>query len=156
MNAWGKAWGKAWGGSWGIFLVPATELTPQQQVFVRTALEQVYSSDDAGAIISFAKQHGLSVLDAVACTVARTAAKDLFITPKVRRKSLSDAGKERVLRSQDNKPTAQPDVQKAIFVIEQGSATYSFTGTTDLTASAEARALFIAGKPKRQALKSNL
>lgn len=156
MNAWGKAWGKAWGGSWGLFLVPATELTPKQQVFVRTALEQVYSSDDAGAIISFAKQHGLSVLDAVACTVASTTTEDLFVTPKVQRKSLSDAGKERVLHSQDNNPTAQPDVQKAIFVVEQSSAAHSFTGTADIAVSAEASTLFVTGKPKRQALKSNL
>lgn len=156
MNAWGKAWGKAWGGSWGLFLVPATELTPKQQVFVRTALEQVYSSDDAGAIISFAKQHSLSVLDAVTCVVANTAAKDLFVTPKVRRKSLSDVGKERVLHSQGKKPMAQPDVQKAIFVVEQSSAAHSFTGVTDLAVSAAASTLFVASKPKRQALKSNL
>lgn len=128
-----------------------------QQVFVRTALEQVYSSDDAGAIISFAKQHGLSVLDVVACTVANTTTtEDLFVTPKVQRKSLSDAGKERVLRSQDNKPTAQPDVQNAIFVIEQSSAAHSFTATADLTVSAAASTLFVTDKPKRQALKSNL
>ena len=156
MNAWGKAWGKAWGGSWGLFLVPATELTPKQQVFVRTALEQVYSSDDAGAIISFAKQHSLSVLDAVACVTANTAAKDLFVTPKVQRKSLSDAAKERVLRSQDKKPMVQPDVQKAIFVVEQSSVAHSFTGTTDLVVSVAPSTLFVAGKPKRQALKSNL
>ena len=156
MNAWGKAWGKAWGGSWGLFLVPATELTPKQQVFVRTALEQVYSSDDASAIISFAKQHSLSVLDAVACVTANTAEKHLFITPKVQRKSLHDVGTERVLLSQSKKSVAHDDVQKAIFVIEQGSATRSFTGAADLTASATASSLFVAGKPKRQALKFNL
>ena len=156
MNAWGKAWGKAWGGSWGLFLVPATELTPRQQVFVRTALEQVYSSDDASAIISFAKQHSLSVLDAVACTVANTTSKDLFVTPKVQRKSLSDVGKERVLRSQDKKSVAHDDVRKAIFAIEKCSSAYSFTGATDLTASAAANSLFVTGKPKRQALKSKL
>lgn len=156
MNAWGKAWGKAWGGSWGLFLVPATELTPRQQVFVRTALEQVYSSDDASAIISFAKQHSLSVLDAVACTVANAGAKDLFVTPKVRRKSLSDSGKERVLRSQDNKPTAQHDVQKAIFVVEKRCAAHSFTSTADIVVSAAASSVFVTGKPKRQTLKSRL
>ena len=153
MNAWGKAWGKAWGGSWGLFLVPATELTPKQQVFVRTALEQVYSSDDASAIISFAKQHSLSVLDAVACTVANTAAKDLFIKPKVQRKSLSDVGKERVLRSQDKKPTARHEVPKTIFVVEQNSVAHSFTGTTDLTVSAAASTLFVTGKPARTTVK---
>lgn len=156
MNAWGKAWGKAWGGSWGLFLVPATELNPRQQVFVRTALEQVYSSDDAGAIISFAKQHSLSVLDAVACVVANTAEKRLFVVPKVRPKSLYDVGTERVLLGQSKKSVAHDDVQKAIFVIEQGSATCSFTGAADLTASAAASSLFVTDKPKRQALKSKL
>lgn len=132
------------------------DLKKHEQTFARSILSRTFSHEETENIVAFSKQHSLSVLDAVACVTANAGAKDLFVVPSVAPKSLDETHAPRVLRNQDKKPLAMREVSKPLFVIDREVSHRVTTEVGNIIVTAAPSTMFVAGKPKRQALKSTL
>lgn len=100
-GAWGLSWGGAWGEAWLLLNQPYRELDLEGQIFVRTYLSNLYSTERAVQIVAVAAANNISVREAAISLAAEdrlprgdTTTKELGLTSVCRVPPLTAASTE--------------------------------------------------------------
>ena len=107
-GAWGLSWGGAWGEAWFLLNQPYQELSLKGQIFVRSYLTSIHSSEVVEQIVSIAALNNISVIDAeVVVTAKQTVAPVEAVRLSVIRKVAQSTQKLAAIQplKRDQKPS---------------------------------------------------
>ena len=143
-SAWGISWGDSWGNSWGAFTTPFQKLDFSKQLFVRSALNTLYTKSAVEQIVAYASTENISVMEALQQLTVRFDPVEQTVSTHRERPAIYSPPALREVVSISAPVTSEiSDQQKSITVFQTTPSTFVYASQEVVTVTDTARQVWV-------------